>query len=202
MVCGPSHLSCERWMCGSSRTGAPALGSEVALQEWSLTQQPEEPRRVCHRLQHHGAAWWPAGSHSHTEQGRCRTSEHSGSALGNSGTNPWPWHHNRNPAAVSRWSWAGACGGQREPGLTPVRGSGDVGTHREGRRQGRGDKEEREPNWELLPLLGDMVAAGNNPQQHLRPGQANLRLRVAQKWYLWSTLNPKLFYALLQGKGA
>lgn len=96
----------------------------------------------------------------------------------------------------------GRVGGSGSPGLTPVRGSGDVGTHREGRRQGHGDKEEREPNWELLPLLGDTVAAGNNPQQHLRPGQANLWLRVAQKWYLWSTLNPKSFYALLQGKGA
>lgn len=48
-------------------------------------------------------------------------------------------------------------------------------------RRAHGDQEEQEPNWELLPLPGDTVLAGNSPPQHSRPGQANLGLRVPQK---------------------
>lgn len=99
---------------------------------------------------------------------------------------PWQrWNHSLAAAPRSVQWCHGAAGRGR-------------GAHREGTRQARGDEEEREPSWELLPLFGDTVVAGNDPQQHLRPGQANLRLSVPQKWYLWGTLNPKLFYA---GKG-
>lgn len=38
MACGQVGWSCERQGCGSTRTGAPAPGSEVALQEQALTQ--------------------------------------------------------------------------------------------------------------------------------------------------------------------
>lgn len=118
---------------------------------------------------------------THTAPGRGGGSERSGSALGNGGTIPGPRHRNRNrtPDSGQRWGWGGAAGGSR--------GSGDAATRREGTRQAHGDKEEREPSWQLLPLSGDTEVAGNDPQQSLRPVQANLRLRVPQKWHLNGT---------------
>ena len=74
------------------------------------------------------------------------------------------------------------------------------GRNKPGRR-GQGKQEEREATWDLTPLLGVTVVAGNNLQQHLRPGQAALGLRVPQKRYIWGILNPKAFGALLQEKG-
>lgn len=172
MACGPGEVSCERRGCvSSSRTGGAAPGSEVAPQEQSLTQEPEEPRCVCHRLQHHGAARWPGGSHSHTERGSA--------GIGVLGFGPWQrWNHSRATAPAA------------EPGGVTVglgRGGGAGGAHSEGTRQAHGDREEREPSWELLPLAGGTT-------RHLRPGQANLRLRVPQKWYLGGVLNPELFH--------
>lgn len=57
-------------------------------------------------------ARWESLAH---RAGTMQKSEHSGSALGNGGTIPWPWHRCQNLAVVSPWGSGGACGAQPEP---------------------------------------------------------------------------------------
>lgn len=89
--------------------------------------------------------------------------------------------------------WArGGVGGGRAP-------------HKEGRSRGpRGHskREEWEPSWELPPLLGDTVVAGNNLQQRSRPTQATAQAEGTPKVVpLGYLAPPKAFCALLQEKG-
>lgn len=86
----------------------------------------------------------------------------------------------------------------------PGRGTGS-GTRRchggagQGRRgRGRSQRGDTPGSWGQGGAGAELGASPSgrrdDPHQHLRPGQANLRLRVPQKWYLGGVLNPELFH--------
>lgn len=111
MACGPAEGSLVR-------DGAVAAAAEQGVQP----QAVRWPRKGSHLLSSQRSHDVSATGFSimellggrvgvtHTPSRAAQGSERSGSALGNGGTIPGPWHRQQNPAAVSPWGWGGAEG--------------------------------------------------------------------------------------------